>query len=295
MDNRDYVGNILLNVFAFRNSDFNPHLKLNDEITGEKVAAATMFMQIHGRWHLRPASLPGYSAICAVAIDANTLFIEAEPFDAMIFNKVMAENGMAFTHSQKTRRITSKKGLVILVSLPQTFQVENMQVPARCLCQVKLTQLKDHDSQDQVAALFDTMFTRSVFHTIAESPEDPHSTPAVEPSIRMELSMRLVHSLELVQRPILSLNADQQLKPEANQEATQTLQLQHLFALQRQIGQMSRDELNAFTTKFVADRGELVVLKAYSFIAAGRIKRIKPNLTWKQARLVADRIILQLT
>lgn len=287
---KDYVGEVLENVFRFHNSGWDTDLEFSDTITQEKVSGSTMFTNINGRWHLRAASLPGDLSICAIAIDEDFLFVEAAPFDSGLFLSMVKELGVPFFFDLQHRRIADQsQKTVLLISSPCTFEVGQEKLAPRCLCKAPLrgmTPLK----QKQLIMLVDKMFTNKVF---VNQVGEESTARTVEPGLRLELNMGLIQSLELFQRPIMALK--QEGRQEGQMEATQSqqqVQLQALFVVQRRIQQMSREELLEYTAQQVAEKGELAVLRVFSFVLAGRIKKVRPGLTWRKARLVADKLLV---
>lgn len=103
-----------------------------------------------------------------------------------------------------------------------------------------------------------------------------------EPKIELRLSLTLQIKLDIEQRPILSLGTDP--LPE------QRLELQQLLALQFTILRMDDKELLEFMQRYNADKGQKATTSILRFVATYRVKKAKPNLSWKQAREMTKKL-----
>ena len=283
--NLDYMGEVLQNVFRFLDSGFSLSLTLYDTINKVSIGGSTMFSNINGRWHLRSESLPGDLAISAIAIEKSMLFMETSPFDASVFQRLMEETGMPFHYDESRREIFDRNNVVLMIiSKPEVIRVGDDAMPPRCLCRLPLVNCTPF-TRWQIVMLVDQMFTKGVFI----APDESRSNAgAAAQELRLELNMNLIQALELVQRPLLSLKMEN--RAELN-TSMQMDRVQALLMLQRQVLNMSHEELLVFTAEQVAKHGEVYVLQIFTFILAGKIKKIRPTLTWKKAREVARKIM----
>ncbi len=279
----DYFGELLLNVFAFIDAGFDTSMTVEDSVLSESVEAGVFFENINNRFHVRSASLPGDPAICAVAFDTTALMLEISPVDVAKVEELIVNGKHPFTFRAKRREFLDANGrLVFSISGVSHQKFEGITLPPRAMAVIPLKGL-DKLQRGQVIELIDQMFTVSVFKPI---PDNSLEVSLKKPELRMEINMSLMHTLELVQRPMLSIRG----VGTVGWRQSQQMGIQQLLSLQHAISRMSRAELEEYTKKEVAKRGEGAVLRAFLFVIAGRIKSAKPTLTWKQARKLADKM-----
>ncbi len=70
-----------------------------------------------------------------------------------------------------------------------------------------------------------------------------------------------------------------------------TEQIQALFALQRSILKMEGNELVEFLEQNLSEEGRRKTLSVFHFVLSGKVKKAKPDLSWKEARKLAWRLI----
>jgi hypothetical protein len=106
----------------------------------------------------------------------------------------------------------------------------------------------------------------------------PTSQQAVQ-----RLSLGLQQKLQAEQRPLLSLKAE--ARAETRTELRTDLRL--LFSLEHRLISMTPEEMLDFVVSYVMEHGEDRAKNVLLFTIAGKVKRVMPKLTWREARQLA--------
>ncbi|MBP6942798.1 MAG: hypothetical protein KBB55_02020 [Candidatus Buchananbacteria bacterium] len=281
----DLIGRILVNVFKFLDSNFDQTLAVHDVITHDDMTAEKMFFRTDDRWYLRPESLPGYPEICAIGIDKQALYLEAAPFSRQDFDNLVLEKSLSYRYDEAVKAIIDSTGMQVLtVSEPEKVKVEENDLPARCLCVLQLQNLTNGKRLDAIQ-LLDQMFAEGVF-VIDDAEEVVSASSAGGIGVRLEMGMYLMQVLQMIQRPILSLQQRQAMVVVGAQ-----VQIQQMLAFQNMILRLGPEARLAHVEKLLAEKGESAVTSMLSFVIAGRVKKARPELSWKDARRVARRMM----
>lgn len=91
------------------------------------------------------------------------------------------------------------------------------------------------------------------------------------------------------QRPVLSLKTE--IRQE--QRLEMRMELQQIMALQYKILRMNEEELVDFASQDTSEKGQKKMMNIMRFVVAGRVKKAKPDLSWRDARKLAYKLIMQ--
>lgn len=280
----DILGDQLLLAIRFVESGFDCDAEFKDAVNQEKVKGSSLFTRQGNVWYMNSESIPGYLAIKAIGVDKSNLYLETSPLDAKRTEEVIKDNMLPFAYDSKRKvfsDLTTHKALIHISAWGRP-QEDEITLGARCLWRIPFRSL-DSIRREAAVRLADSIYTAEAFEV--ESIEEAE-IPAPTGRIGLRLQLRLQQSLRLEQRPILLLG--QTIKGAQRHE--QRLELRQIMGLQQLILNLKPEELIDFFAKYIEEHSEKRAIQVVDFILAGKIKRLRPNLTWKQARAHARRL-----
>jgi hypothetical protein len=283
----DDLGSQLQNALVFRKSSFSPDILLHDPITGEEVAASEMFEQQGTRWFIKFDSLPGHLGVKAIGVDIEGLYLETAPVDDKTIVALARDHKIPLIWDAKRSAFlnTASKRMMIKMSRQKINDRDNELEEERELWVMPLPQVSATDLGYAIR-LADLVYTADAYEVEEDESFEAPSGPAMAPSMRLGLSFR--QSLEITQRPLLSLGTE--LRPEHRQE--QRLEIRQILGLQQQILHMNERQLMDYAMKDLTPEGQKRTLRVLLFVLAGRIKSAKPKMTWKEARKIARTMVV---
>lgn len=294
----DDIGTILTNALAFRRSSFAGGTNFLDPIAaGEQVPGHVMFTSTEGRWFLRYESLPGIVAMKAVAVDVDGIYLETAPVPAKDLTEIIRKSKLPLRVSTDgTQIIASSSKQPVVIITRTTVDLEGF-TETRELWTIPVGGLQDIHVQHAIR-LADLVYTKNVYET---GEEEPAGEDDGQPTMRMQLGFQ--QQLQMSQRPMLAQRLEQKTEQRLEQKTEQKLEtttemrtemrmeLRQILALQYQILHMTEEELIAFATKDTTPTGQKRTLGILIFVLAGRVKNLKPALTWKEARRIARKSV----
>lgn len=280
----DYMGKLLLSLIGFIRSKFDQNVEYDDLVKQERVKAGELFVLSGARWFVRSESLPGYSWIKALGSGDRRIWIESSPLDPVQVQELIVKEGHPFRYDAERGIVFNRVDTpVIRISKSEVPKFGQSQLAPRTLWAIQLRSLT-RPGQDRLLIRFiDRLFDQCCF--ILGENEVSASGGAVAPGrLELQQSLGLVQELQIEQRPVLSLVQEQKLtgRPELQQ-----LQLQKLLAVQQAIIRMDPEQLAKFTEEKLAELGAKGLLHLFNFVIAGKVKRVRPNLSWPEARKIA--------
>lgn len=290
----DLLGQQLVMALQFAESGFNTDLALEDSVTDAPVRAGEAFQKKErNRWFMRWDSLPGHVGIKAIAVDRDAIYLETAPFDTERIRELIAERMLPVSYDEKRRCFvdtsTGKPLITVTIADAKVRQAtRNRELAPRCMWTLPLD--VDPIRKRTMIALADLVYTDDAYRVEdveTQVPDAPVHSFAGAQRMTMQLQMELRQTLELEQRPLLSLTTEQRLE--------QRLEIQQVLALEQRIGHMSFEELLEYANSDPSPEGQHRVLKVFVFVLAGRVKRAlaatQPNMTWREARRVARTLV----
>lgn len=290
MSEYDLLGDQLMLALRFAESGFKLDLKVMDEVAArEEVATGEVFREITGRYFMRPESIPGNLAIKAIAIDKERLLLETAPLDVAKTRAMMVEEMMPLAFSDNGEGIiditTTQPIIRFTKEMPDVLKKD---MAPRCLWSINWPGL-NAARRKAVVTFADRVYSQETFldDPSQDAAETSHTMQGPV-SQSLQLNLGLQNRLDMEQRPILALATVQMATLEATTRLE--LQIQPLLALQNLILRMSAEELAAFAAKDLSPEGQRKTHRILIFVLSGRIKRIRPEMNWKEARKMARRL-----
>ena len=293
----DVLGQQLQLAIQFAESGF-ANIELHDAVLGEDVMAHTFFSQnVNGIktdiWFMRNESMPGHFAIKAIAVDEATLYVETAPLNPQEIEPTIAERALSITFSTKNGTFINGDTTRPLITIENAVIVkhDNITFAPRCLWKADLTKL-DRGERQVAVELIDAFFDHEAFDLtdmVEEYEPQRRAKQKRAPRTELRLQMQLLHQLRIEQRPLLAhfLNHQQNVTAEGR------LELQMLLRLQQAILHMQPEKLAEFAAQYTIEHGEAKTRNLFTFVLAGRIKGMAPNMSWKQVRSLARRIVFR--
>ncbi len=194
------------------------------------------------------------------------------------------ERMLPFIYDNKKRIFfdSSTGKQLISISRPTKPHYEGTTLAPRCLWTIPIKKL-DHIRIVTVIKLADSIYTNDAYSD--EGIEIEESTvEQLLKKTRMELKqvLELQMQLKAEQRPILSLGGEGAMY--------MRMELRQILGLYYSIVRMNEDELLEFIVQHTEQHGEGNTVQVLNFALAGKIKRVKPELTWKEAREMAKKL-----
>jgi hypothetical protein len=283
-ENRDLLYELLWNAFLFAFGKYDGKLRLNDPVAGEECLAEKMFAKAGKRWQMRSDSIPGDPHIKAIAVNDAGIFLETSPVDEARLADIFGEAMWPTAFDRRLRRITS--GNACLATITEAAEFADKGLAPRCLWVIPYKKLSMHGLELAISAA-DIVYGANAYlgdGFRAGEASDP-AAASERPELRLDMSM--IQTLEIEQRPELSLEIEDRM----DQIMTQRQEIQGIMALQQRILQMRESELVAY----VAEVGAEKALRAIVFTLAGRVKTAVAlagrDIDWKQARRIARQLV----
>lgn len=287
----DLLGEQLVLAFRFQKSGFDPELTLEDEVTNETVPAKTLFFQSERRWFMRGESIPGHLGVKAIAVDADSLYLETAPLRPAAVEEAIVERMLPLriaSEGQDTVIVdTTTEQILIRIGEPTKPAEMEEELGERCLWTIPTKDLSEVRRR-AVIGIADLAFTIDAYDVAPlEVESSPVTSQAAAQRITLQLQVGLQMRLQMEQRPILSLRT----RMSDRQVMTGRTELQQVMALNQALACMAPEQIEQFFTRYVAEHGEKKALSVAVFVLAGKVKRVRPDLTWRAARRAARKLI----
>ena len=272
----DILGQVLMNVILFFESNFDQEKLFEDFVLLDKaIPASELFRKENNIWYLQSESLPADMAIKSIGVDDNTLYLELAPlYNPKVRNIIKAYMLPLKLKGNKVIDTASGATLVEIGGIKRP-KFDDTQLGSRCLWTIPIKKL-DATRKTVLLNFIDRVYTIGAFVPEDEVVDEEDAATSGPKNLRLELRLNLQFQLRLEreQQPLLS----------GRPRAEAQLQIQQIVNLSHAILNMTSEELLDFIIKSNEERGEKATTRILHFTLAGKIKRIKPSLTWKEAR-----------
>jgi len=275
-ENFGLLGQQLLNAVQFWRKKFDLDLRFIDPVTQDRATSGMLFKINGKKWVMRSESLPGQIGIKALGVDDINLYVETSQIVDADMADLLLNNQLDFRFDPVKRIFMSKSNESFSVKLSTRERHQR-----RCLWSIPLSGIPESDI-DQAVSLVDMVSIENAFENGESEGLSSSASPA---TMMLRLDTSIVQVLENEQVPELLIGVETALHIEQSMQITQLLQLQ--FAIMR----MSGDELVAFVQRDTSEEGQKKALKVLHFVVTGKIKKAKKELSWKDARSLAWKLI----
>lgn len=278
---RDTLGEQLSLAVAFRESGFDPTMRCEDSVRSEVVPASEVFRRDNDRWHMVADSLPGHIGIKSITVDEKALYLETSPLDQKK-TRVAIEEAPLWLMVRATELLFRDKTRTrgIRIRIGKEFDPEISGLGKRCLWTIPHSPLH----MDVCIDVADAIYTADCY-VVEEIEQDfgPATSVAAVQSITQKVQLGFQQRLVAEQRPIL---AGQQKGILAARQAVGAL----IHDTRRMVG-LSGDELAVFLESHARAFGLLAAYELSVFALAGKLKGVRSDLEWPQARQLAKKLI----
>lgn len=272
----DYLALLLMEVAKFVGTNFDRKQIFTDHVMLENLAGGDMFYFTKGRWFVRNDSLPGDPVLKAIAFDKKTIFLETSPFNITKLAETLGSMEKEYLFIPASKTIADSHGRTLLKYTQSTTpEIDGHTLDKRMTITIPLEQ-----TQFEGILLIDRLWSVNSF---LSPDEDDIQTVTQVQKMELKLRMDLRLMLHLEQRPYLLL--DQKL------DNRQEMQLQGILSLQHSLLSLSSADLEQKIVELVTHRGEKEAIRVLDFILAGKVKKVRPTLTWRDARQIAKRMV----
>lgn len=281
------LGRQLAAALAFAKSRFDAVVVLDDAVTGEQKPAAEMFEQKGRRWFLRADSMPGDLALKAIAVTDVSLLLETAPVRPEALAQVIEDADIplawnsadAFTfgdrrahacylHRRDGKVTVDGKALRVwrsLWTIPHKRGTTSPSVMAAVSLADRAFEDYVYDDEKMVVDALDA---------------GNASTPrAQRREMRLELGFQ--QQLALEQVPVLTLG----------ERLEQRMELAGILGLQRKLLSMTDEQVAAWVASDPSEEGQRRAMNVLVFVLAGKIRKARPDITWKDARAAARKAV----
>lgn len=275
----------LVQVLQFISMDFNQEMIFNDCILSE-VPTGGQFFYPQGRlWFMRNESIPGETSLKAIAFDKKAIYLETGELDVDLAREIIHDHKLDCVINVTRRRITTSGRKTTLFEYGEAVKLkfEDSELEPRIQIKIPLG-----NNQMSGIDLVDKLWSFGAFKT-AKDEDEVGTAKYGERSMKLQLNLGLQQRLFLEQRPMLLLNQRTQLKPETRTE------LGGVMAQQTRLLSMSPEELEGYVAEYAFENGEKRTQSILDFVLAGKVKKVKPQLTWIDARAIARKLATRAT
>lgn len=282
MNRLDLLAMQLMQALQFISSGFNKEMFFTDHVMLETLSSDEMFYKDGRYWFMRNDSLPGDPVLKAIAFDKDNIYLETSDIDTKLAAEIIEDWKLDCKINSESRSVFSADGVKVLeYGAPVTPKVEGEPIEPR----IKIT-IPLQGTNLQGVKLADALWSGGAFVSAEEAEIETETGPQ---KIELKLNLNLRLQLKLEQRPMLLLNTGVGVVQRGD------LQLKGILAMQTRLLKMSDEELEGAVLEMSATHGEKATVRALDFILAGKVKRVAPHLTWREARQVAKKAASKIT
>lgn len=280
MERLDYLALQIIQAIQYISSGFNEEMVFTDHVLLETPSGREMFPKNGQFWFIRNDSIPGDPSLKAIAFDKNNVYLETSDIDLGLAKEVMSDRDLDGKIDPNSRTIFSSKGVKLLqFGKSVTPNVDGEDLEPRITITIPL-----QDTNLRGVKLVDALWSGGAFVSTAE---DEYGANSGSQKIELRLDLNLRLQLKLEQRPILLVQT--KTVPKGDTVQRTELQLQSILSMQTALLKLSKDELEKKVSEIVASHGEKEAIKVLDFVLAGKVKKLLPHLTWKEAREIAKK------
>lgn len=268
----DLLGEVTMNCYRFRKSNFNEKLSLFCPVNNQNVEAGRMFAKKRGKqksYLLENDFLPADADIKAIAVSNKEIQIETSPLDEEYLRKDLID-GFDIKITYNSRSVYNA-----VIQQEKTHIISFIKRNDRWLWIICIRHMEEW--QDLICQIADRIYLDGCF---IDAELDQIAPQEIKPGLNILQQIEQV--LKLEQKPMLIMGM---------REKPLMSQVQSIYALQSIMIQMEPEELEKLLFKDLTLGKVKKYMRIFIFVIAGKLKNAEPRLTWKEARVLARQMI----